>query len=60
MLQYIRCFQICLLSASISELLLMKGVDIEAFLANDAGRALGNGAGADFATANGSSKPMVL
>jgi len=34
-----------------------EGVDIEAFLANDAGRALGNGAGADFAIANGSSKP---
>ena len=40
-----------------SELLADEGVDIEAFLANDAGRALGNGAGADFATANGSSKP---
>ena len=40
-----------------SELLADGGVDIEAFLANDAGRALGNGAGADFATANGSSKP---
>ena len=40
-----------------SELLADEGVDIEAFLANDAGRALGNGAGADFAIANGSSKP---
>ena len=41
-----------------SELLADEGVDIEAFLANDAGRALGNGAGADFAIANGSSIPI--
>ena len=40
-----------------SELLADEGVDIEAFLANDAGRALGNGAGADFAIANGTAKP---
>ena len=40
-----------------SELLADEGVDIEGFLAQDIGRALGNGAGADFATGNGSSKP---
>tara|TARA_Y100000592_G_C5455262_1_gene311042 strand:+ start:453 stop:1634 length:1182 start_codon:yes stop_codon:yes gene_type:complete len=40
-----------------SELLADEGVDIEGFLANDAGRALGNGAGADFVGGNGSSKP---
>ena len=39
-----------------SELLADEGVDIEGFLAQDIGRALGNGAGADFA-GNGSSKP---
>jgi len=43
-----------------SELLSDEGVDIEAFLANDAGRALGNGAGAHFATGDGSSKPNGL
>jgi len=40
-----------------SELLADEGVDIEGFLANDSGRALGNGAGADFVGGNGSSKP---
>ena len=40
-----------------SELLADGGVDIEAFLSADAGRALGNGAGADFVNGNGSSKP---
>ena len=40
-----------------SELLADEGVDIEGFLANDSGRALGNGAGTDFAVGNGSSKP---
>ena len=40
-----------------SELLADEGVDIEGFLANDIGRALGNGAGTDFAVGNGSSKP---
>ena len=40
-----------------SELLADEGVDIEGFLAQDIGRALGNGAGADFAVGNGSSKP---
>ena len=40
-----------------SELLADEGVDIEGFLASDIGRALGNGAGTDFAVGNGSSKP---
>ena len=40
-----------------SELLADEGVDIEGFLAQDSGRALGNGAGADFVGGNGSSKP---
>ena len=40
-----------------SELLADEGVDIEGFLSADAGRALGNGAGADFVGGNGSSKP---
>lgn len=40
-----------------SELLADEGVDIEGFLAQDIGRALGNGAGTDFAVGNGSSKP---
>ena len=40
-----------------SELLADEGVDIEGFLAQDSGRALGNGAGTDFAVGNGSSKP---
>ena len=40
-----------------SELLADGGVDIEAFLSADAGRALGNGAGADFVSGNGSNKP---
>ena len=43
-----------------SELLADEGVDIEGFLAQDSGRALGNGAGTDFAVGNHSSKPNGL
>ena len=50
-------FQICYLVQVSSELLADEGVDIESFLAQDSGRALGNGAGADFVGGNGSSKP---
>ena len=53
-------FKYAYLTQVSSELLADEGVDIEGFLANDGGRALGNGAGTDFAVGNGSSKPNGL
>jgi len=53
-------FKYAYLTQVSSELLADEGVDIEGFLANDGGRALGNGAGTDYAVGNGSSKPNGL
>ena len=50
-------FKYAYLTQVSSELLADEGVDIVGFLANDGGRALGNGAGTDYAVGNGSSKP---
>ncbi len=53
-------FKYAYLTQVSSELLADEGVDIEGFLANDGGRALGNGAGTDFAVGNGTAKPNGL
>ena len=53
-------FKYAYLTQVSSELLADNGVDIESYLADTSGSALGRGAGVDFAVGNGSSKPNGL